>query len=142
MGVQDHHIVKTANHAKDPLDFTIPVAPVASQTNTVFGRYSPGFPFQIVGTKVYGTSFTNVTSIDVGTAPTAGGTFTSALNAQMTPANDTEVNGVLSATAANTYSRTNTAQIIVRYTTGTGPAAVNAYAIVIIRPRPLDGEVQ
>lgn len=132
-------INKTADFVKDPLDFSLPVAPVASQTNLVFARYSPLFPFQIVGVRLYGTSFTNLTSIDVGIAPTAGGTFATALNAQIVPSNDAEVAGVL-LTGAAVYTRTLTGQIICRYTTGTGPAAVNAFVSIIIRPRPLDGE--
>lgn len=138
MSVNNKFVNSRADFVKDPLDFSIPVAPVASQTNAVFARYSPLFRFQIVGVRLYGTSFTNVTSIDVGLAPTAGGTFVSALNAQITPSNDAEVAAVLAALALTKGSATS--QIICRYTTGTGPAAINAFVSVLIRPYPLDGE--
>lgn len=140
MSVQLKFVNKNGLFLLDPIDFSLPLAP-GTVANTVFGRYSPLCPFQIVGVHLYGTSFTTVTSVDVGIAPTAGGTFASALNAVLTPVNDTEVIGVMSPTVANTITRTTTGQIIVRYTATGTPAAVNAAVTVIIRPRPADGEI-
>lgn len=141
MGITDKTIRPTANHVRDSIDFSLPLAPAASSTNIIFGRFSPGFPFQILGVRLYGLTFTNVTSVDAGFARTAGGTYATCLNAQITPSADAEVAGVLSATLSALYTRDNLGQLIVKYTTGAGPAAVNAFVTITIRPRPLDGEI-
>jgi hypothetical protein len=145
MAIQLHMISKNAPIGIDEYDFNL-TTPVASQTNQVFGRLTPGFPFVIVGVRWYSTSTTTLTSVDAGTAPTAGGAYTSVLSAQIVPSADAEVAGVLVLPTASTPSTaspiygTKTSQIIVKYTTGVGPAAVNAFIAVFWRVRPMDGD--
>lgn len=145
MPIQMHMVTRNAPFLIDEYDFNL-TTPTSSLTNQVFGRLTPGVPFVIIGARWYSTTTTNLTSIDVGTAPTAGGAYTSVLTAQIVPSADAEVAGVLVAATSSSPSTaspiygTKTSQIIVKYTTGTTAAVSNGFIAVFWRNRPAESD--
>jgi hypothetical protein len=133
MGLSNRKVNPDSHIARRDYEITLPVAPTASQTGKAFWRHIPGFPFRVVGVRLYCTTNTNLTNVDVQIGTT------SVLASTIAPTNDTTVAGTLSSTLANTLGLLATSQISLLYTTGTGPAIENGVLTVIIRPYPIGG---
>jgi hypothetical protein len=145
MSIRLHHLNRLDATAYDWIDASLTTV-AASQTNTYFFQFTPGYRFLILGAQLYGTTFTNITSVDVGTI--LSGTYQSALNAQITPSAGNIVAGVLASTVIVSGSKPPGMYggpgmtLACRYTSGTGPAVANVVLSILTRPMPMDGDPQ
>lgn len=146
MAIKDKNCHPTLAHFTfDPIDATL-VTTAASQTNTPFYAFTPGFDFIVQGVQYWNMSHTNITSLNVLLGLTAG-SATSCLASAITPTSNPSA--PVAATLATSRSSligsaptlsTAGTTIFWVYSSGTGQAAANFTLTVVVRPRRMDGE--
>jgi hypothetical protein len=134
--VTDTKIHKSAKVAEKELIVALVTA--VSQTDAVAFEYTPGFDGQVVAVRTWNRTKAGTVTLNVRTGGAAYANGRAVITS-LAVASATEEAGVLSTTLANLrFSKTE--KIRVAFTTdGTG-ALTNGFIVLVVRPRPLNGE--
>lgn len=134
--VNDKKIDPTAQIARKEL--VVALVTAVSQTDAIAFEFTPGYDGEIVQVKSWNRSKAGTVTINIRTGGAAWANGRAAITA-LTPTSAAEDTATLSTTPANLrFSKTE--KVRVAFTTdGTG-ALTNGHLLLVLRPRPQNGE--
>jgi hypothetical protein len=119
-------------------EYLIALVTATSQTDAIAFEFTPGFAGEIVQVKSWNRSKAGTVTVNIRTGGAAWANGRAAITA-LAPTSAAEDTAVLSTTVAN-LRFTAAEKVRVAFTTdGTG-ALTNGHILLVVRPRPLNGE--